>query len=298
VNPIPTLIASAERRWSEILSERPDLEPAVALQRVLLGRVIDAQHRLERGRVPRLSLPKRYLAAKLGRGVPMLRGEPIPLPVTLLAPLMLHLCDDLAAGGAGDPAAHIRSALAEHRLDSGSLLSASIARDQQGIRSTSVHMGLAADLVWLVGELAVGPYVHILQRTLMAPPPEGQDDPVSTALQGWSHGHCPVCGSWPAIAELGNGARTLRCSFCAFGWAPAHYQCTYCGDDTKFRPAAPDPECMTRLLELCTACGGYLKALIIAGPTMYPLVSIEDLATIDLDRAAMERGYNRPPLRT
>src|SRR5262249_145197 len=149
---------AAEDRWRTIESERPDLAPAVALQRRLLALVVDLARALESGRVPRLSLPPKYLAAKLSRGVPAFAGEPIPLPVRLLTSTLVQLCSALADGGAGQAAAHIGDAIATGQMEPGSLLAASLARDQPAIRTGAVHRGLSPDLVWLVGELAVGPY--------------------------------------------------------------------------------------------------------------------------------------------
>ena len=78
--------AESARYWpssagSVIREAGPDLAPALDLQRELLSRVIDLAATLDGGRLPRLSLPPKYLAAKLARGVPALAGEPIPLPV-------------------------------------------------------------------------------------------------------------------------------------------------------------------------------------------------------------------------
>jgi FdhE protein len=290
---MPSLLDQAERRWTTLSAERPELEPAIVLQRELLSIVAELYDRLKSGRLPRLSLPPRYLAAKLERAVPILRGEPIPLPIPLLAAALPMFCDALAAGGAGDAARHVRHVLDDKRLDAGSLLGGILARDQHGVRAAAVQLDLAGDLLWLVGELAVGPFAYVLQRSLLA-----GHELVAGKLAEWTRGYCPVCGSWPAIAELGHGSRTLRCSFCAFGWQPPEYQCVYCGGHEHFGPAAPDPERPDRLLELCRACAGYLKALVLEAPAVFPLVAIEDLATIDLDQAAMELGYARPALPT
>jgi len=40
-----------------------------------------------------------------------------------------------------------------------------------------------------------------------------------------------------------------------------------------------------------------LKTIDIAALSQFPLLAIGDLETMDLDMAAMERGYNRPTLR-
>ncbi len=93
------ILASAERRWRALIDLRPDLEPAVKLQRGLLTLVIDLAATVDSGRLPRLSLPPKYLAVKLTRGVPILSGEPIPLPAPLLKASLVRFCAELAAGG-------------------------------------------------------------------------------------------------------------------------------------------------------------------------------------------------------
>jgi len=141
------LLDSAGRRWQAVGASRPDLEPALRLQRQLLTLVIDLAVVLDGGRLPKLSLPPKYLAAKLARGVPVLAGEPIPLPVPVLTPTLLRLCDALAAGGAGEAATHIRETIESGNIEPGSLLTASLNRDQAAVRIGAVHRGLSPDLV-------------------------------------------------------------------------------------------------------------------------------------------------------
>jgi FdhE protein len=288
--------AAAAARWDALLSLRPELQPAVALQRHLLALVSDLADSIERGRLPRLSLPPRYLAAKLERGVPALAGEPIPVPVPILKPALLRMCDELARGGAGEAAEHIRAHIDETRIDAGSLLTASLNRDQAAIRTGATHRGLAPDLLWLVAELAVSPFVHALQQSLFGA--TAIDPVLRRALDAWSRGYCPVCGSWPALAEVAATHRVLRCSFCALAWEPSSYACVYCGDSgDKFVTAAPDEIRKDRRLEVCGACGSYLKTLDVPTLSAFPFLAIADLETMDLDMAAMERGYNRPALK-
>jgi FdhE protein len=288
--------AAAAARWEALLILRPELHPAVALQRDLLTLVADLAEVLERGRLPRLSLPPRYLAAKLGRGVPVLSGEPIPVPVPILKPALLGLCEALARGGAGEAAEHIRTHLDETRIDAGSLLTASLKRDQMAIRTGATHRGLAPDLLWLIAELAVSPFVYALQRSLFGHRPI--DSGLSGALDAWSHGYCPLCGSWPALAEVTATHRVLRCSFCALAWEPNAYACIYCNEQGgKFVTAAPNEERKDRRLEVCGSCGAYLKAIDVPSLSPFPFLAIADLETMDLDMAAMERGYNRPALK-
>jgi FdhE protein len=289
------LLETAEARWSAIRERRPELAPALELQRRLLTLVAELSAGLTGGRLPRLSLPPKYLAAKLARGVPIFAGEPIPLPVPMLAPALLQLCDALADGGAGETATHIRDAIAGGAIEPGSLLAASLARNQPAIRTGATHRGLAPDLVWLVAELAVSPFVHLLQRMLLA---DAKDDALRAALDAWSRGYCPACGSWPALAEVAGGHRTLRCSFCSSGWELPTYACIYCDESGEtFVTAAPDEERKDRRIEVCGACGGYLKTMDVTALSPFPLLSISDIETTDLDLAAMEHGYQRPALK-
>lgn len=290
-------LAVAATRWAALLSARPDLEPAVALQRRLIGLVVDLADAIDHARLPRLSLPPRYLAAKLARGVPVLAGEPIPLPVAALTPTLLRLCEELSQGGAGEAGDHIRTALLEARLDTGSLLAASLAREQTAVRAGAANLGLAADLLWLVAELAVSPFAHALLRMLLAT--AADETALAGALAAWTHGYCPGCGSWPALAEILPGQRVLRCSFCALAWEANPAACVYCGAQVESLPVgAPGAGHRHRRVELCTVCQGYLKAVGTDELLPFPLIAIADMATIDLDMLAMERGGSRPSLKT
>ena len=288
-------LAAAGTRWDALLAARPDLGPAVALQRDLLLIVADLARTLEHGRLPKLSLPPKYLAAKLAHGTPALAGEPIPVPVPVLTPGVGRLCDALERGGAGEAAAHIRASLDETRLDTGSLLAASLKRDQAAIWTGATHRGLSPDLLWLVAELAVSPFVHALQEVLVG---RAQTPEMKAAFDSWTSGSCPFCGSWPALAEVAATHRALRCSFCALAWELNTYACVYCGEQGEpFVTAAPNIERKDRRLELCKSCGGYLKAVDVPALSVFPLLPIADLETMDLDMAAMERGFGRPALR-
>jgi FdhE protein len=218
------------------------------------------------------------------------------LPVGPLTRPLVRLCDELAAGGARDAADHIRAAIESGSIDAGSLLAASLSRDQTAIRAGSVHRGLAPDLVWLVAELAVSPFAHALQQAVLGG--ATADSPLGRALDAWTHGYCAACGSWPALAEAVGGHRLLRCSFCATAWELPTYACVYCGEaGERFVTAAPDQERTDRRLEVCSACGSYLKTVETAEASPFPLLAVADLETMDLDVAAMNHGYARPPLK-
>jgi len=90
--------------------------------------------------------------------------------------------------------------------------------------------------------------------------------------------------------------RLLRCSYCALGWSLATRHCIYCGNcGDDFISAALDVHQPQRV-ELCGSCSNYTKVIESATHTPFPLLAIDDLATMELDSGAMERGYRRPEL--
>ena len=281
----------AEAKWAEIAANTPDLAPALAVQKGLLRLLVDAAETFQ---IPAgailWELTPDLVLAKWAREVPAFRHESVVIPSALKEILPL-VCDVLAEGGAGDSARHIKNALVTGAIDAGSLLSVSFARNQKAIRTSSIHMGLAPDLVWLVGEIGSSPLAHRLQATLLGQPE------LHDAVLDWNRGYCPCCGSWPALVEMLDGARILRCSYCAAAWELRSYRCIYCGnEDGRFVAAAPDMARKDRRLELCGGCGKYTKVIEVNSLTPFPLVAIEDLASLDLDQGAMSREYSRPAL--
>jgi len=293
----------ASNRWSALRQERPDLGPAVALQQALHGEVLDLADRLEADRPPRLSLPPRYVTTKLRAGIPALAGERLPLPVEILSPVLVRLGQALANGGGGQATILIRDAVEGGALDAGGLLTLGFRREQGALRAVATHAGLGHDLLWLIVDLAVSPYAHLLLRTLFHGRPT--DDPLRAALAEWSHGYCPLCGSWPTLAEglppdgdHPDSTHRLRCSFCACAWDAPTGACVYCDNATdSYRVLSPDPRHPGRVVELCGGCKGYAKTIPTDTSAPFPLVAIADLGSMDLDMAAMQAGFSRPALR-
>jgi len=283
-------------RLLEIRTERPDLAPALDLQRTLLTRELELVDMFLAGGLPRLSLPGRYLAAKLRDGIPALFGEPVPLPQQLLTLALRDFCERLATGRTEESAKFIQNAF-DGPLPPASVISACFGRDQTQVRALAQQAGVAADLLWLIAELTVAPLAHLLQRQLFD---DGRRRPALTeALPAWDRGFCPACGSWPALLETSEAGHTLRCAFCALGWTLNSYRCVYCGNDGEdFITAAPLADTPGRRVQFCGECGGYAKVLDLPRPTEFPLVAIEDLASLDLDMLAIERQYRRPALPT
>jgi FdhE protein len=287
----------AEARWESLVAARPEMSAPVTLQRHLISAVLDLTDALESGGVRRLSLPAGYLTAKTRGGIPALAGEPIPLPVDQIAPTIRTLCEILEEHGGGEAAVRLAAAAKENRLEMAALTLLTLRREQAAIRTAATKAGLGHDLLWLVADMAVGPFAHVMRATLFDACAAGS--PLRAALDAWSWGHCPLCGTWPSCAEMIDGRRVLRCAFCAAAWVRVSESCGYCGKSgdevTVMTPDAGEP---TRGVQSCRACRGYLKLVGTTESLPFPLLPIGDLASMDLDMLAIQHGFARPAIRS
>jgi FdhE protein len=298
-NQLPDEIRSrrerAMARWAAIGHEQPQLGRALDLQRRLVGRQLDLLATLGPV-VAGFALPtETHVLDLLADGFPVLRGGIGPLPVDLLGPVMVDLARDIAEISGYHAATRVGEAIASGTIDAAALLAHVYQRDQEAVRQMAADPHVVVDLVWLVGDLAAAPVVHMQQVAALR---EGvADSPVREALERWDQGYCPACGSWPALGEFFFGERLLRCAFCAATWRPPSYRCAYCGTASEdFKTIVVERERPGRRLELCRSCGGFLKTLDVEQVTPFPLVAIEDLASSDLDQAALHHGFKRLPL--
>ena len=117
----------------------------------------------------------------------------------------------------------------------------------------------------------------------------------------WPHGYCPICGAWPSLAETRglDGGRHLRCGCCGADWPAQPLRCPFCGEtDHQLLGALVSAEVVERYaIDVCDGCQGYLKAFTTLSPIRPVDVLLEDLATLVLDMAALERDYRRPATR-
>ena len=289
------LLDRAETRWTDVGAALPDLRPAIALQRSLITRNVHAVHQL--AEMPSaVQLGPEQILNKLDTNIPVFHGESVKLPVAQLKPWVLAACDDLAEGGAGDVARHVRSVLDAGRIDIESLLRASFERHQTAIRTKALHEGIAPDLLWLVAEIAVGPAAFLTARTLLTRHDGNLAPAVNRALQCWEHGWCPACGSWPAFVEtVMTNSATMRCSFCSLGWPASDKACIYCKESTGLTSVKTEADAPHRA-DLCSVCGAYIKWLDLGESTPFELLPLEDLASAAVDGLAASQGFGRPAL--
>ena len=108
----------------------------------------------------------------------------------------------------------------------------------------------------------------------------------------WHHGHCPVCG-WEAdfAVVLPSGERRLICGRCVAQWGYGAHTCPYCGNDDRAKITSFATRDGRYRVYACDGCERYLKAYDARNASRPVMPSVDTIATLPLDAAAMARGY-------
>jgi FdhE protein len=169
-----------------------------------------------------------------------------------------------------------------------SVFLASVNGDHAVLDLRASRTGASPDGLRTLAQLLPMPYLHACARQWAARPGPG-----------WSQGYCPVCGAWPAFAEVRGveRARHLRCGRCGAGWALPALTCTYCAttDHDTLGTLVADDARSRFSIDVCRGCSGYLKSCSTLQATPSDEVLATDLASVEFDLAAVEHGFLRPP---
>ncbi len=213
-------------------------------------------------------------------GQPLLAGKTLVVSRSALGGLLGDLA---AAAPEGESIARL---ICRGGLDAIALVEASVCQDVARVEALAARAEVDPGRLATLVSLASLPLLLAVGRLAAGRP------------HFWSSGECPVCGAWPVLAEI-TGAerrRTLRCGRCGAGWWMRHGQCVYCGADDHrvLGYLAADATRESRQAVTCERCHGYLKS--IAAHTLSDpfALGLLDLTTLELDVAALERGYARP----
>lgn len=257
--------------WSRELdaleAERPELLPWLHPLRVALAALsAEPWQRL----VP-------LAATEREPNAPLLHGALVPLDEAVARN---HVAAVLAAAFGGRNL--------HKRPDAIAVLDAAIAQDQTAIAALAADARIEHPALAAAAQLAA---LTLLQACARALAPKAESD--------WNHGYCPVCGAYPALAEvLGlERRRQLRCGRCGVGWRTEVLLCAFCGerDHEQLGSLVPDGAAgQLAWIETCATCRAYLKVRAALRAAAPELVLIEDARSVELDLAATERGFQRP----
>jgi hypothetical protein len=113
---------------------------------------------------------------------------------------------------------------------------------------------------------------------------------------GWRRRYCPICGAAPDFAYLDSerGSRWLVCSGCDAEWLFQRVECPYCGTTDQNQLSYFSCEERPYRLYVCVSCRRYIKAIDMRSADTDVLIPLERLLTFDLDRQALNLGYQLP----
>jgi FdhE protein len=172
-------------------------------------------------------------------------------------------------------------------LDVPGLFAASICHDRDRIAEAAALCGADEDAFQAIVALLAIPFLQACNRRWMSP-----------LTESFSEGYCPICGSWPALAEVRGIQRNryLRCARCGSEWLSHILHCAYCGttDHEHLASLVPEKAGSAGSIEACRRCHTYLKVFTRLQGSRPTEVMLQDLASVDFDVAALEQGYARP----
>jgi FdhE protein len=223
--------------------------------------------------------------------VPLLAGTTLTLEAGLVRRLFERLIR--TASRVGTPKmASLKAAL--HAADLGwaplfaaSLCQDPLSQDSARINEIAAVSGADAEALHAVIALLPVPFLQACNRRW-----------ASSISVSWVEGYCPVCGSLPAFAEVRGIERNryFRCGRCGGEWHARALYCPYCSmtDHDELVSLVPE-KAGSAMIDACQRCLGYVKTFTRLQGCSPGAVMLEDLASVDLDVAAIEHGFARPP---
>jgi FdhE protein len=266
----------------ELRATQPDLAGAVDMQIAL----IDMQRRVQaRVPLPWIQADAEWLRTQQSAGRPLVRFADIPLEWSDFRLTFRQTADILRRFDALESGDH--ATLVALARD-GNSLEPIVARwyaatsgvdgtDTRERQANEAPAGLDQVLV-----LALRPFLARCAEVLMQ----------KVDLSEWNHGHCPFCGWEPDFAVITPSAdRRLICGRCLAQWKFAPLTCPFCQNDDHALITSFATRDGRYRVYACDVCRRYLKAYDARNAPRPVLVSVDSIATLPLDAAAIQRGY-------
>ena len=217
--------------------------------------------------------------------VPLLAGLTLPLDASLVCRWTQNLFAVAAQSGTPEMSSLNYAKLSDSNCLS--LFEASLGQDRGSLRETAAEFAVDAGAFESVALMISVPLLQACERKW------GE-----WKSQSWTEGYCPVCGAWPTLAEVRGIERSqyFRCGRCGGGWHATCLFCPFCGmtDHNELASLVPEKSDSTGVVNVCKRCLGYVKTFTRLQGAAPAMIAVDDLASVDLDVAAVEQGYKRP----
>ena len=284
------LLAALDHRVAALRKSRPELADTLDLQQQLIRTTLTSARPPHTTPFP---LPSEHLHARVREGIPLLHDQPLQVDIHFAADLFSRLVNLLQQRADADLQPRLSAlvhAATQGSVDPHLLFTEAFVQHDDHLAELANAASVDADLLGTLARQSTGPilraYADRLQLMLERADPQ----------PGWRAGYCPICGAWPLLDELRGVelARYSRCSGCGAGWRTQRLACPYCGNDDfrTLQSLAVEGEQRFRIA-VCGRCKGYVKVANAFDPSPSPLLALDDVASMHLDVAAIERGYHR-----
>jgi FdhE protein len=213
---------------------------------------------------------------------PVLSGSTIRLSPLLVSNWLRRLLSQITRDY--DQGFALNAELA-NRLDPTGLLEAAITQDDQLISLLASQAGVDPAPLDALAQIVAAPVLRAAAHALAGSVPND-----------WDEGFCPVCGAWATLVEqrILERSRRLRCGRCGRDWRGVDHRCLFCKTVDFNRLAFPNSANGARLVETCEVCNHYVKVIDVLQPLTANELTLNDLSSVALDFAAVERGFARP----
>lgn len=266
----------------QLKARQPDLAGAVDMQLAL----VDVQRRVQsRVPLPWIQADPAWLHAQQRAGRPLVRFGDIPLEWSDFRLALRRTADILHRHESLEPGEHAQIvALAregnalEPLVSRWYDVSAGFTLSPEAERLPS---GSPANLEQVL-VLAIRPFLARCAEALAQ----------RLDLSAWTHGHCPFCGWEPDFAVItSTGDRRLICGRCSAQWAFGAFTCPFCSNDDRTLVTSFTTRDNRYRVYGCDVCRRYIKAYDSRNAERPVMVSVDSIATLPLDAAAMRKGY-------
>jgi len=220
-------------------------------------------------------------------GHPLLNKKGLHLDIPSAAKVFKRLCRLLILRQeTSSDAKCVNQALHANEINLEELFKRAAAEDRDYVSTLSSKLGVKEDVLSFLAGNSIKPIFEAYARELKR----------HVIQETWWRSCCPICGSPPFIAEIGEeGERFLVCSLCGFEWRFMRLKCPFCQneDPEGVKYFYTEKDGPANRVEVCETCKKYIKALDAKGlgKDLDPLV--EDVGTLYLDVLARKEGYTR-----
>jgi hypothetical protein len=273
----------------QIKTEQPELGPAVDMQIAL----VDMQRRVQsRVPLPWIQVDAAWFEAQRLAARPVVRFSDIPIDWTDFRLTFRQTADILLRFEALERADHDRIVALGRDGNALEPLVNAWYTSSSGVDGRPASMPAQSATAALPKDLPAGfdQVLLLAIRPFLARSVESLAQRVE--LSDWGHGHCPFCGWEPDFAVVApNADRHLICGRCVAQWKFAPLTCPFCMNDDRTLITSFATRDGRYRVYACDVCKRYLKAYDARRATRPVMVSVDSIATLPLDAAAMQRGY-------